>query len=89
MLVHLLDNIYIRFGAKLYKKNVGIPMGTNCSPLLLMCFCFAMRGTSCSLTQRKNGITPFTQLLPTRVCFTDAGVNTDGEGIHKLRKHAI
>ena len=33
--------------------------------------------------------TPFTQLLPTRVCFTNAGVNTDGARIHKLGKHAV
>ena len=34
-------------------------------------------------------ITPFTQLLPTRVCFTNAGVNSYGAEIHKVRKHAI
>ena len=44
--IYLLDNIYIRFGSKLYRQNVGIPMGTNCAPLLLTCFCSAMRGTS-------------------------------------------
>ena len=27
----LLDNIHIRFGTKLYRKIVGIPMGTNCA----------------------------------------------------------
>ena len=31
-LIYLLDNIYIRFGSKLYRQNVGIPMGTNCAP---------------------------------------------------------
>ena len=45
-LIYLLHNIYIRFGSKLYRQNVGIPMGTNCAPLLLICFCSAMRGTS-------------------------------------------
>ena len=38
-LIYLLDNIYIRFGSKLYRQNVGIPMGTNGVPLLLICFC--------------------------------------------------
>ena len=33
--------------------------------------------------------TPFTQLLQTRVCFTNAGINTYGTEIHKVRKHAI
>ena len=43
-LIYLLDNINIRFGSKLYRQNVGTPMGTNCAPLLLICFCSAMRG---------------------------------------------
>ena len=41
-LIYLLDNIYIRFGSKLYRQNVGIPMGTNCAPLVadlfLLCY---------------------------------------------------
>ena len=37
-----MDNIYIRFGTKLYRRIVGIPMGTNCAPLVadLILFCF-------------------------------------------------
>ena len=37
-----MDNIYIRFGTKLYRQNVGIPMGTNCAPLVadLFLFCY-------------------------------------------------
>ena len=37
-----LDNIYIRFGSKLYRQIVGIPMGTNCAPLVadLYLFCY-------------------------------------------------
>ena len=34
--------IYIRFGTKLYRQIVGIPMGTNCAPLVadLFIFCY-------------------------------------------------
>ena len=41
-LIYLLDNIYIRFGTKLYRQTVGIPMGTNCAPLVahLFLFCY-------------------------------------------------
>ena len=41
-LTFLLDNIYIRFGSKLYRQFVGIPMGTNCAPLVadLFLFCY-------------------------------------------------
>ena len=41
-LIYLLDDIYIRFGTKLYRQIVVIPMGTNCAPLvadlLLLCY---------------------------------------------------
>ena len=39
---YLLDNIFIRFGSKLYRQIVAIPMGTNCAPLVadLFLFCY-------------------------------------------------
>ncbi|KAK3090026.1 hypothetical protein FSP39_008627 [Pinctada imbricata] len=36
----LLDNIYVRFGENLYKQVVGIPMGTNCAPLVADLFLY-------------------------------------------------
>ena len=38
----LLDNIFIRFGNKVYRQVVGIPMGTNCAPLIadLFLYCY-------------------------------------------------
>ena len=41
-LTFLLDNIFIQFGTKLYGQVVGIPMGTNCAPLVadLFLFCY-------------------------------------------------
>ena len=33
-LTYLLDNIFIRFSTKLYRQIIGIPMGTNCAPLI-------------------------------------------------------
>ena len=40
--VYLLDNIFIRFGNKIYRQIIGIPMGTNCAPLVadLFLFCY-------------------------------------------------
>ena len=37
-----MDNIYIRVGTKLYRQIVGIPMDTNCAPLVadLFLFCY-------------------------------------------------
>ena len=39
---YLFDNIYIRFGTKLYRQIVCFPMGTNCAPLVadLFSFCY-------------------------------------------------
>ena len=35
---YLLDNIFIRFGSKLYRQIDDIPMGTNCAPLVVDLF---------------------------------------------------
>ena len=39
-LIYLLDNIYIRFGTKLYRQIVGIPMVTNSLVADLFLFCY-------------------------------------------------
>ena len=41
-LIFLLDNIYVRFGTKLYRQILGLPMCTNCAPLVadLFLFCY-------------------------------------------------
>ena len=41
-LTFLMDNIFIRFGTKLYRQVVWIPMGTNFAPLVadLFLFCY-------------------------------------------------
>ena len=39
-LTFLLVNNYIRFGSNLYRQIVGIPMGTNCAPLVADLFLF-------------------------------------------------
>ena len=51
---YLLDNILIRFGSKLYRQTVEIPMGTNCAPLLLLqifLYCYERDLMSCCLFQ--------------------------------------
>ena len=42
VLTFLSDNIYIRFGSKLYRQIEGVRMDTNCVPLVadLFLFCF-------------------------------------------------
>ena len=36
-----MDNIYVRFGGQLFRQMVGIPMGTNCAPLLVDLFLYS------------------------------------------------
>ena len=54
-LTFLLDYIYIRFGTKLFRQIVGIPMGTNCAPLVadLVLFCYE-RDFMVSLSEESN-----------------------------------
>ena len=40
-MITLMDNIYVRFGAQRFRQMVGIPMGTNCAPLLADLFLYS------------------------------------------------
>ena len=41
MLEFLVDNIFVVFGGKVFQQIVGIPMGTNCAPLLTDIFLYS------------------------------------------------
>ena len=41
MLEFLIDNIFVFFGGILFQQVVGIPMGTNCAPLLADLFLYS------------------------------------------------
>jgi hypothetical protein len=41
MLEFLIDNIYVMFGGRVFQQTVGIPMGTNCAPLLTDVFLYS------------------------------------------------
>ena len=40
MLEFLIDNTFVMFGERVFQQTVGIPMGTNCSPLLAVLFLY-------------------------------------------------
>ena len=40
MIELLVDDIYVRFGRQLFRQMVGIPVGTNCAPLLADLFLY-------------------------------------------------
>ena len=41
MIEFWVDNIYVRFGGQFLRQMVGIPMGTNCVPLLADLFLYS------------------------------------------------
>ena len=40
MVNFLIDNIYVEFGGMIFQQTIGIPMGTNCAPLLADLFLY-------------------------------------------------
>ena len=61
MVEFVIDNIYVEFGGHVYQQAVGIPMGTNCAPLVTDLFLYwyeANFGQS-SRSQKNNLISPF------------------------------
>ena len=42
LLLFLMENIYVQFDGMVYQQIVGIPMGTNCAPLIadLFLYCY-------------------------------------------------
>ena len=56
-LVYLLDNTFIRFGTKLYRQTIGIPMETNCVSLVADSFLFCYERDLMSLSHVKIRLT--------------------------------
>ena len=73
---YLLDNIFIRFGSKLYIQNVGIQMDTNCAPLVadLFLFCYE-RGFMLSLSD--NNLTDIIEAFSSTSRYLDDLLNID------------
>ena len=40
MLTFLIDNIFVEYGGQVFQQSIGIPMGTNCAPLLADLFLY-------------------------------------------------
>ena len=43
MLEYLIGNIFVEFGGRIFQQTIGIPIGTNCAPLLADLFYTRMR----------------------------------------------
>ena len=49
-----MDKIFIRFGTKLYRQTIGIPMGIKCAPLVADLFLFCYERDFMKSLSRKN-----------------------------------
>ena len=58
----LLDYTFIRFGSKLYRQIVGIPMGSNCAPFVADYFLFRSEGIYFSDNNQFDVIEEFNSL---------------------------
>ena len=55
MVNFLIDNIYVEFGGVMFQQTIGIPMGTNCAPLLADLFLYTYDcGLDCDIYLFRN-----------------------------------
>ena len=73
---YLLDNTFIRFGSKLYRQIVGIPMGTNSASLIadLFLFCYERH---CRLSLSDNNKTDIIECFNSTFRYLDDLLNID------------
>ena len=54
MLDFLIDNIFVMFGGCVFHQIVGIPMATNCAPLLAKLFLYSYEADFIQGVLKKN-----------------------------------
>jgi hypothetical protein len=54
MLVFFIDNIFAMFGGRVFQQTVGIPMGTNCAPLLTHLYLYSYEADFMQGLLKKN-----------------------------------
>ena len=53
----LMENIYVQFDGMVYQQILGIPMGTNCVPLIADLFLYCYEREFCQTSRNPNGLT--------------------------------
>ena len=53
MLEFFIDNIFAMFGGRVFQQTVGIPMGTNCAPLLADLFRYSYKADFIQKNEKK------------------------------------
>ena len=75
-LTFLLENIFVRHGNTIYRQKIGIPMGTNCAPLVadLFLYCYER---DFMLSLAKNGDLQKIEAFNTTSRYLDDILNVD------------
>ena len=80
---YLLDNEFISFGSKLYRQIVGIPMGANCDPLVVVLFLFCYE-RDFMLSQSDNNQTDIIEALTSPSRYLDDLLNIDNPHFEQI-----
>ena len=59
MLDFLIDNIFVMFLGRVFQQTVGIPMGTNCAPLLADLFLYSYEPYFMQRLKKSPGTVPW------------------------------
>ena len=70
MLDFLIDNIFVMFFGRVFQQTVGIPMGTNCAPLLAELFLYSYEADFMQRFLKKNE-NKLCQSFNFRFCYID------------------
>ena len=54
MLMFLIDNIFVMLGGRVFQQTVGIPMNTNCVPLIADLFLYACKADFIQVLLKKT-----------------------------------
>ena len=57
MLEYLINHIFVEFGRRIFHQTIGIPMGTNCAPLLADLFLYEAEFVQSLLQAGKKHLT--------------------------------
>ena len=85
IIFYILDNIFIRFGSKLYRQIVGIPMGI-CAPLVadLFLFCYER---DCMLSLSDNDQIDIIEAFNSTSRYLDDLLNIDNPYFEQMVGH--
>ena len=78
----LMENIYMQFGDMVYQQIVGIPMGTNCAPLIADLFLYCYERDFMSNLQKSKRLLNKANISDKETSFLDLNIKVVGSNIH-------